>query len=157
MIAAHPAATAKLNRDDAAFPEPDANVLYVLHYPTEVTITQEGFFGVGTSCTNFGGYHGNIQLDFTHGRLLVAYAVIPDCGTFGDLTGLDAITATESHELVEAATDPYPKDDPAFANTDSDHAFWGFALGGGENGDLCAQDPASFTRFPELKYVVQRS
>ena len=144
----------KLDNADPAFPEPDENTVYVLHYPPEVTIQQQGFFGLGVSCTNFGGYHGDVLLGF---GLDVAYAVIPECPRFGELMGLDALTGTISHELIEAATDPLPTNDPAWLTTDTDHLYWAFALGGGENADLCAQDPASFTRFPELKYVVQRS
>ena len=30
-------------------------------------------------------------------------------------------------------------------------------LGGGEVGDLCAQEPGAFTQFPELAYTVQRT
>jgi hypothetical protein len=87
----------------------------------------------------------------------VAYAVIPRCESFGDLTGIDAITGVTSHELIEASTDPYPFNDPAYAQVDQDHYYWSSALGGGEVGDLCAQNPGAFTFFDELPYAVQRT
>jgi hypothetical protein len=180
---------AKLNSDDPAFGKADGNSLYALFYPTGITITLGGTpqtgndggldeagvdagsdggtdggggFGRGPqkSCNSFGGYHGNIKLDAAHANTLVAYAVIPRCATFGDLSGLDAITGTASHEFVEAATDPYPDQNtgiPAYAAIDDQHFYWETFLGGGEIGDMCAQDPRSFTKFMELPYTVQRS
>jgi hypothetical protein len=93
----------------------------------------------------------------------VAYVAMPRCATFPAgtgglvLAGLDPVTAGASHELIEAATDPFADLDPAFATVDADHIAWAVALGGGEVGDLCAGDSASFVKFPELPYVVQRS
>jgi hypothetical protein len=90
------------------------------------------------------------------GTNYAAYAVIPRCGNFGGLTGIDAVTATESHELVEASTDPYPDFDPAWAQVDYDHFSWEIAIGGGELGDMCAQNPGAFTKFDGLAFTVQR-
>jgi hypothetical protein len=43
-----------------------------------------------------------------------------------------------SHELIEAATDPYPATRPAFNGADPDHIIWNFAVTGpGEVGDMC--------------------
>jgi hypothetical protein len=114
---------------------------------------------VSKSCQSFGGYHGNIQLDSAHGLKQVAYAVMPRCATFGNLSGLDALTGTASHEFVEAATDPYPNTPmPGYASVDDAHIYWQTFLGGGEVGDMCAQDETNFVKFPELPlYTVQRS
>jgi hypothetical protein len=147
----------KLNDNDPAWPAPDADTVYVLHYPAGVTITLQDQQGTAESCQSFGGYHNNVTLDAAHGSLDVAYAVLPRCSNFGDLQGLDALTGAESHELVEAATDPYPQVNPAYAQTDEAHLIWTFALGGGETGDMCAQLPGAFTTFPEIAYTVQRS
>jgi hypothetical protein len=143
----------KLNANDPAFPPADESLLVMLHYPEGVTITA----GRDQSCTSFGGYHSNITLDAAHGNIHVAYAVMPRCASFGPLTGLDAITGPESHELVEAATDPFPMNNPGYADVDEEHFYWSRVLGGGENGDMCAQFPGVFTKFPEIPYVVQRS
>jgi hypothetical protein len=144
----------KLNGDDPAWPAADANTLYSLHYPESTTITS----GNTSSCVDFGGYHSNINLDAAHGSLAVAYAVIPSCSNFDMMTLEDATTATESHELVEAVTDPYPMTTPAYTTVDDGHFYWTRILGGGEIGDMCAQFASSYTVFPELPgYLVQRS
>jgi hypothetical protein len=146
----------KLNGNDPAFPAPDANTIYSLHYPAGTTITLMGGMGAQQSCNTFGGYHSDITLDAAHGTLPVAYAVLPRCQMQGGSV-LDTTTGSESHELVEAATDPYPMQNPAYSQTDQAHFYWIFTLGGGEDSDMCAQSPDSFTRFAELPYVVQRS
>jgi hypothetical protein len=83
--------------------------------------------------------------------------VIPQCAKFGPLTGLDVVTGTPSHELAEAATDPFPLSNPAYSTVDDDHVSWTFALGAGEVGDMCAQYDSSFYKDPEIGYTVQRS
>jgi hypothetical protein len=145
---------AKLNGDDALWQAPDANTVYILHYPAGSTITLQGEH----SCSEFGGYHNSITLDAAHGSLPVAYAVLPQCGDFGNLKGVDAVTGAESHEIIEASTDPYPETTTAYGQVDNAHLYWLFALGGGEVGDMCAQFRHVFTKFPELPlYSVQRS
>jgi hypothetical protein len=142
----------KLDGNDPLWPANDANTVYVLHYPLGTTITLQGT----KSCSYFGGYHSDTQLDASHGGALVAYAVIPRCMSFPPLMGIDAVTGAESHELIEAVTDPYPMDKPAYATVDDNHFYWERILGGGEVGDMCAQFPGSFTKFPGLDYTVQR-
>jgi hypothetical protein len=148
---------AKLNANDPAFPAPDANTVYSLHYPAGTTITESSGGQPSTSCVDFGGYHNSFQLDAAHGGIDVAYIVVPRCADFGGLKGIDAITATESHELIEAVTDPFPMSTPAYGQTDEAHLYWLFVLGGGEVGDLCAQNADAFTKFAELPYTVQRT
>ena len=145
--------TGKLNGDDPAWPVNDSNTVYVLHYPAGTTITLQG----ESSCQEFGGYHSDTALDANHQSAKVAYAVVPRCATFGALTGLDAVTGAESHELLEASTDPYPMVTPAYAQIDQGHLFWERVLGGGEIGDMCAQFNGVFTKFPDVGYTVQRT
>jgi hypothetical protein len=139
--------------NDPAFPKPDANTVYALFYPTGVTITLGQ--GGGTSCSSFGGYHSNI----TVGQSDVAYAVMPRCAKFGGLTGIDAVSATTSHELIEAATDPYPQDqsNTGYAAVDDNHIIWEFVLGGGETGDMCAQNQGAFYKPADIGDYVQRT
>jgi hypothetical protein len=148
----------KLNAADPAFPAADANTVYSIHYPSAVTIVQQDPLAGGTiaSCTAFGGYHNSLTLDANHNGMPVAYAVIPRCQSFGGLQGIDAVTGAESHELIEASTDPYPMTNPAWVETDELHLYWDLAVGGGEIGDMCAQDPEAFTQFPGLPFTVQR-
>jgi hypothetical protein len=142
----------KLNAADPAFPMPTAQDIYILHYPARTMIT---YFGT-RSCQSFGGYHGNIQLDNAHHRTQIAYAVVPLCRS--NLAGVDAVTSPESHELIEAATDPYPQSSPAYGTVDADHAYWPLLIGGAEVGDMCENLPSAYQKFlPEIPYVVQRT
>jgi hypothetical protein len=133
----------------APFPTPDQNTLIVIYYPAGTTVTLQN----AQSCTSFGGYHNSAQV----GGQQVAYAVVPRCGNFGMLSGLDAVTGPASHELVEAATDPQPMVNPAYPQVDDAHYYWEAIFGGGEVGDMCAQFPAVFTKFSYLNYTVQRT
>jgi hypothetical protein len=147
----------KLDGDDPAWPAPDQSTLYILHYPASTTITQSSQGQTITSCQDFGGYHSSTTLDAAHGSQEVAYAVIPRCSSFGKLTGVDAVTGAESHEIIEAVTDAHPMADAAYGQVDDAHLYWELALGGGEVGDLCAQFPGVFVKSPELGHVVQRT
>jgi len=68
----------------------------------------------------------------------------------------EAPTGPASHEIMEAATDPYNKQSPAYAYVDDDHFAFMFVLGG-ESGDLCAQEEDAFYRPTGYPYVVQRN
>ena len=143
----------KLTSNDPLWPAPDANTVYALFYPAGTTISLGQ--GGGTSCQSFGGYHSNIKVGTTD----VAYAVMPRCSSFGGLTGVNAVTATTSHELIEAATDPYPQDqaNAGYAQVDDNHIIWEFVLGGGEVGDMCAQNQGAFYKNPDIGNYVQRT
>ena len=148
----------KLNGDDPLFPKPDANTLYVIYYPAGVTITlPDGQGGSSQSCIGFGGYHGQITLDAAHGSAAVAYSVIPRCGTFAGFDGVDALTVVTSHEIIEAASDPFVVQSPAYQGPDNEHFYWAFALYGGELGDMCAQDQNNFQQFTDPAYALQRT
>lgn len=136
---------------NGTLPMPDSQTIYALFYPSGTTITQGQ--GGGQSCQSFGGYHN----EGSYGGKPVAYAVMPRCASFGQLKGIDAITGTTSHELIEAATDPYPQNNPAYVQVDTDHIVWEFALGGGEVGDMCAQFPDAFYPDTTIGHYVQRT
>ncbi len=139
----------ELTQKSPRLERPTKDALYIIYYGPGTEVEQ----GPGVlSCQAFGGYHTNVVLpDGTP----VAYAVVPRCDGMGDST-LDTTTSAASHEIVEAVTDPYNKENPAFAYVDDAHASWMFVLGG-EVSDLCAQrSDADYT--PEgYPYAVQRS
>jgi hypothetical protein len=123
--------------------------IYVFYLPDGVTVTNHG----QQSCRDFGGYHSSVAL--SNGSF-VAYAVIPRCPNLFKLSAQDATTATASHEILEAATDPY------FENQ---HGAWGAldpadigwsVFPGTEIADLCLIANDSFFTPPDLAYVVQR-
>ncbi len=157
------------SRFDGTHPEfgttPDASTVYALFYPsatvislgggggpTDAGVPDGGGFGSQKSCQSFGGYHGDVGIN----GVTVAYAVLPECPSFGALNGVDALTATTSHELAEAATDPFPTSNPAYSQVDTNHFAWMSFLGGGEIGDMCAQFPTSFYVPPNFGFMVQR-
>lgn len=157
----------KLNADDPAWPAPDANTVYLLHYPEGTGVTQHTSVGVLLACQNFGGYHNSTPLDVAHASMDVAYAVLPRCATFYPATapgtkqtkyiGIDAATGIESHEILEAVTDPFPLVNPTYVEPDQNHIYWDLVVGGGEVGDMCQSFPHAFNKFVELPYLVQRT
>ncbi len=128
-------------------PYPTANTLYVIFYPDGTDITLQG----STSCQSFGGYHNEFAMT---ANLSVAYAVIPRCGGFGQMAGIDELTATTSHELVEAVTDPFPFTYPAYQLPEASGIAWALA-GGGEIGDLCEFNHDAFYSPSDYPFAVQ--
>ncbi len=132
------------------FPQPDANTIYVIFYPSTTTVTMDD----GSLCNDFEGYHGDYAI--TPGQL-VTYAVVGQCPPpVSGLAEIDEITAEASHEIIEAATDPLPFDQPAYSDVDPDHVAFALLGGGAEIGDLCAPFPDSFYTPTGLTSLVQR-
>ncbi|HEY2365215.1 MAG TPA: hypothetical protein VGH87_02475, partial [Polyangiaceae bacterium] len=125
----------------------NTNDVLAVFYPSSTTISDARF---GTSCDDFNGFHyqgiANTQ---------IVYAVIPRCASAGALTGFDAISASLSHELVEAATDPLLDTSAAWAFPDVDHLVWSY-VPGAEVADMCDLEPSSFQPLVG-SYFVQRS
>ena len=85
---------------DPAVAQPTPDSLYYVFLPPGVTAGLDG----ASSCVNFCGYHDHID-----GKLFYAVMPYPDCaGCMSGMSVLDALTATSSHELCEAITDPIP-------------------------------------------------
>ena len=123
------------------------NDVFAVFYPSSTTISDPLF---GASCTDFNGFH---YQGIKNASLV--YAVIPRCASAGALKGFDAISASLSHELVEAVTDPFLATAPAWAFTDVDHLIWSF-VPGAEVADMCDLEPQSFQPIVG-SYFVQRS
>lgn len=100
-----------------AVPTWDANTLYFIYLPTGVKVTMGG----ASSCSSFCGYHNDIKK-----KKFYAVMPFPSCaGCLGGATVFNALTATSSHELCEAITDPVPG------------TGW-YDNNNGEIGDICA-------------------
>jgi hypothetical protein len=112
---------------------PKPSTVYAVFLPATTALTM---LDGKQACVQVGAYHSEAALP---GGGSVAYAVIPRCASFGGLHGLDVVTASTSHELIEAATDPFVKTKPAYAQTDNDDLGWTLLLQG-EVGDLCTND-----------------
>ena len=83
---------------------PSRDTIYLLLFPSSTTITAQGQVMCGASAPS--GYH----TEFSLGGVTVPGIVVPSCPNYaGDttLTGVQALTPTISHEIVESATDPF--------------------------------------------------
>jgi len=98
-------------------PAPDANTLYMIHFPAGISISIEGM----NSCASFCAYHNGFSSRNLNSS--VFYGVMPDMASgacsFGCGMGsnaFDSTTMISSHELFEAITDPFPTpgDKPAY-------------------------------------------
>jgi hypothetical protein len=114
---------------------PDPNAIYVIYYPAATTI-----MSWGPSCLAFWGYHSETKI----AGVKTVYAVIADCGEpFGPVT---------SHELFEAATDPYYFTNKAWEGVDDTYELYSM---NDELGDLCEEANDNVTPS-DIGYPVQR-
>jgi hypothetical protein len=130
----------------ATQPGAGSGTVFAVFYPEGASLAIHG----KGSCDVFDGYH---KAGSTTSTADVVYAVSMRCVS-GD-KALDALTVSMSHELVEAATDPFYYTDPAFASADAAHAVYTL-LTVGELGDMCEIEPAANARLVG-SYDVQRS
>jgi hypothetical protein len=145
-----------MSTDQAALGAPRQDTIYALFFPATTTITDPD---TNTALCDSGAASG-FHVEWTVGRTNVVAVVIPSCSSFfgyPDLTGAAVLTPTLSHELVEASTDPFSTSQPAFADTDEQHALWSVAMNGGEVADLCENDVPNLIAPTDLNsFPVQR-
>lgn len=120
--------------NNGSVPAPDADTLYMVHFPAGVSIDMDG----NISCQQYCAYHGT----FTNDGKSVYYGVMPDfsggcsaCGGTNDK--LQNTTIVSSHELVEAITDPAIG--LANAHNDASYLAW-YDDQYGEIGDVCQSE-----------------
>ena len=140
-------------------PPPDANSIYMLHFPTGYAIVRDA---KASSCLQFCAYHGT----YSRSGKSVFYGVMPDFGG-PDVLGHDCssggcgggsifnnTTAASSHELFEAVTDAevglVTADDAPLGWYDSETSSQG------EIGDMCNQDADTIVGFDGQSYTVQQ-
>jgi hypothetical protein len=140
-----------------------ASTVFVLFPPDGVTVYAPGYDGTGgqdpTLCGprpwDPTGWHWQ-TVPAIGPSAPVVFAVVGRC-SYDATPVLDRMTATISHELAEATTDPTPITAPAYADVDDAHAFWSYYVtGGGEIGDLCGQDASQLFAPADVGYMVQR-
>jgi hypothetical protein len=135
-------------------PAADENTIYMIYYPQGTTVTM----GTGSLCgmtdaNDFQGYHDDFAI--SAGKY-VTYAIAGRCPSpVAGLPEIDEVSAEASHELVEAATDPLPTDNPAYIAVDADHLVWEL-ISGPEVADMCAANPDAFFTPPGISDLVQR-
>jgi len=134
-----------------AWGAPDPSTVYMVVVP-QGTGFDDG--SMSLCCQDYSGYHDSMSI----GGTTVAYAIICECPGF-DYQGetvTDELTATMSHELIEASTDPYVESNVAWGQTDDDHAAWTI-WNGGEVSDMCEYNTNFAYRPPGAQYVGQKS
>lgn len=139
--------------DGAALGAPSRDTIYLLLFPSSTRITAQGQLMCGDGAAS--GYH----TEYTIGGVNVPGIVVPSCPDYaGDktLTGAQALTPTISHEIVEAATDPFTTSSPAYFDVDQRHAYWSVAINGGEVADLCENETPDLITPDDIGYPVQR-
>jgi hypothetical protein len=119
-------------------PRQNPNVLYMIYFPANITITLDGM----TSCVQFGAYHEAYPGNPAKSNIF--YGVMPECGY-----GFAGQTIDSSHEFGEAVTDaiPTPGSNPNYPQA------WNTSTGY-EIGDLCEGLNATLTAGT-TKYTVQ--
>lgn len=116
---------------------PVQDTVYMVYYPEPPTTT---LIKGGTYCSSFSGYHTETVAN----GVKVSIAIVGRCQCFWPgLSVLQAVERTASHELMEAATNPFPDTAPAYDIPSATPAAstvasaWAAAIGEGEVGDLC--------------------
>lgn len=117
------------------FPPVDtAGAIYVLFLQPHTIVNAPW----GKSCVDYRAYHGEAVVQ---GKRAV-FAVIPRCAESKE-SEIDALTRSITHELVEAATDPFVDSHPAYGLPDDRGLGW--VLGAGsEVTDMCAFEPSAY-------------
>jgi hypothetical protein len=109
-------------------PPASDNNLYMVYFPSGVSIAIEG----QRSCSAFCAYHEGFKSPRTGQSTF--YGVMPTCGFGCGGSGMEGQSAVSSHECLEAITDPFPTpgDKPAYPQAWND-------AGGQEIADLCQE------------------
>ena len=134
-------------------PAPDADTLYVVHFPAEKTITLDGADNIHDFCA----YHST-EVVFsvaTSTNETIRYAVIPDNAgdsDCGDSAGFGNMTSVTSHEITEAVTDP----DVGLATDFAPPLAW-YDEDYGEVSDICVGFQDTLKGGDGRAYVVQQN
>lgn len=136
---------------------PTAGTIYAVYFPKGTVVTDKNG---GISCRDYAAYHDEMSV----GGQPVAFLAMPHCDSYaghplpfpdGPLGGDAFLTAGTSHELVEAATDPALRTDPAFGSIDPAHLAWSKYLFASELSDNCGKQPGALHMDAAIGYVVQ--
>jgi hypothetical protein len=134
----------------ANWPPPDRDTLYAIYPPAGTPVSVATLTDVCAGGLSGGGFHASAWI----GGIEVPFAIAARCPPALGSTPLDVYSATMSHELVEAVTDPLTSA-PAYAQTDEAHAA--FQVGSwGEVCDLCELAPRTEFRPAGLGGLSQR-
>ena len=141
-----------MNPGKDGFPAPTDQIVYTIYLPDSVSLT---YAGTDMCAQGIGGYHTSTSVRLADGTDLdVAYAIIGNCGG-----GISSKTATASHELIEASTDPHPGTDLAYYGFTQATAAWDVLMNfQSEVGDACENGGGNYFTDTEGAFsaAVQR-
>ena len=119
----------------SGWPAPTPETIYAFFLPPGTSLLMDSGFGGGgaqDACSQgIGGYH----MAATVGTATPAYAVVPSCNFGGGNSAAQQSTMSMSHEIGEAATDPYGQN-PGVIGFDN-FSYTYFQTFSEENGDAC--------------------
>ncbi len=128
----------------------DASAIYLFVLPPGTIESDSN----GSCCSDFDGYHDEAPVNGGH----VAYAISCACHGYDgpNVSDVNQRTVNISHELVEAATDPFPNTNTAYGQEDDADIVWTL-VSGGEVADMCEFNQDSYFIPPGAHYMIQRS
>jgi hypothetical protein len=128
----------------------DPQTIYLFVLPAG-SIEQDS---LGACCSEYDGYHEETMV----GATAVPYAVSCACPGFDgpSFTVTQERTVDMSHELFEAATDPFPNSHPAYVQEDDADIVWTMVTDG-EVADMCEFNDDANVVPDGSKYMIQRS
>jgi hypothetical protein len=115
----------------------DEQTIYSVFLPAGVVVHDPD----GDSCASYGAFHD--EAIGKHGESII-FALLPRCDYGGPL--IDNLTASYSHELIEAVTDPFVETDAAYGDSDPDNYVMAFTPGA-EVGDYCEYVDSAYVRL----------
>jgi hypothetical protein len=135
---------------NAALATVDTSTIVAVFYPSTTPLSGS----CAAQSVGWGGYHDSVMT--TKGR--VPFAVVSECASFGSLTStLDMVTVGASHEIMEAATDPFLSGWQSLDTSTPSGWAWNVLLGGNEeDGDMCALNAAFGRPGGAYPYLLQR-
>ena len=103
------------------WPAPDDQSVYIVFVPPTTKVLDQG----QDACNVLGGYHVELNASAGTNPDGVAYALIDQyCAQEYGMPVVGNATEDASHELAEAATDPYPNHVPALVGFDPGSLSW---------------------------------
>lgn len=133
----------------------DPGTVYLFVIPDGTNLRRPGASADSGCCVDFDGYHSETGI----GGVTVPYAVVCECPaeTSPDRDLASQVMSSIAHELIEAATDPFPDGEAsAFITNAAADAAW-TAVTGGEVADMCENNEDVLIRPPGIDYLVPRS
>jgi hypothetical protein len=124
-----------------------------MYFPGSTAISFQGL----ANCTDFGGYHNSMSYQGVTFSIAVISECLPPQGS--NLSPVQYLTFAASHEIIEAATDPFLTSTSGFyLNFNDANVIPWNNLAGGEVADMC-QDLTGLNQDQagEGGFVVQRS